>query len=61
MLFRKDNVKVINVPLLNRETLSATEVRKRIELDNNWENLVTPVVAKYLIDINSSDRIKSIT
>jgi len=61
MLFRKDNVKVINVPLLNRETLSATEVRKKIELDSNWMNLVTPVIAKYLIDINASNRIKSIT
>ena len=59
-LFKKQNVEVINVPLLDREELSGTEVRKRLELDKDWQDLVMPIVAEYLVKINASDRIKSI-
>jgi nicotinamide-nucleotide adenylyltransferase len=59
-LFKKQNVEVINVPLLEREELSGTEVRKRLELDKDWQDLVMPIVAEYLVKINASDRIKSI-
>ena len=60
-LFKKNETKVINVPLLDRNILSATEVRKRLELDKEWESLVTPEIAQYLTEINAVERMKSIT
>ena len=59
-LFKKNETKVINVPLLDRNILSATEVRKRLELDKEWESLVTPEIAQYLTEINAVERMKSI-
>lgn len=59
-LFKKENVEVINVPLLDRKELSGTEVRKRLEFDKDWQNLVIPIVAEYLVKISASDRTKSI-
>ena len=59
-LFKKEKVEVINVPLLDRKELSGTEVRKRLEFDKDWQNLVIPIVAEYLVKISASDRTKSI-
>ena len=59
-LFRKNNTKVVNAPLLDRKNLSSTEVRKRIKSDNKWENLTLPIVADYLVKIDGINRIKSI-
>ena len=60
-LFKKNETKVINVPLLDRNILSATEVRKRLELDKEWKSLVIPEIANYLTEINAVERMKSIT
>ena len=60
-LFKKDETRVINVPLLDRNILSATEVRKRLELDKEWKSLVIPEIANYLTEINAVERMKSIT
>ena len=59
-LFKEDGAEVLNVPLQDRNELSATEVRKRLELDKEWESLVTPEIAQYLKEINAVERIKSI-
>ena len=60
-LFKKNETKVINVPLLDRNILSATEVRKRLELDKEWKSLVIPEIVNYLTEINAVERMKSIT
>tara|TARA_B100001750_G_scaffold185304_1_gene154342 strand:- start:68 stop:589 length:522 start_codon:yes stop_codon:yes gene_type:complete len=60
-LFKKEETKVINVPLLDRNILSATEVRKRLELDKEWKSLVIPEIVNYLTEINAVERMKSIT
>ena len=60
-LFKKNETKVINVPLLDRNILSATEVRKRLELDKECKSLVIPEIANYLTEINAVERMKSIT
>ena len=52
-LFKKEETKVINVPLLDRNILSATEVRKRLELDKEWKSLVIPEIMNYLTEILS--------
>ena len=59
-LFKEDGTEVLNVSLLDRNELSATEVRKRLELDKEWESLVTPEIAQYLTEINAVERMKSI-
>nr|AIE95862.1 nicotinamide-nucleotide adenylyltransferase (nadM) [uncultured marine thaumarchaeote AD1000_70_G10] len=59
-LFKEDGAEVLNVPLQDRNELSATEVRKRLELDKEWESLVTPEIAQYLKEINAVERMKSI-
>ena len=59
-LFKEDGAEVLNVPLQDRNELSATEVRKRLELDKEWESLVTPEIARYLKEINAVERMKSI-
>ena len=59
-LFKEDGTKVLNVSLQDRNELSATEVRKRLELDKEWESLVTPEIAQYLTEINAVERMKSI-
>lgn len=59
-LFKKDDTKVINVPLLDRNILSASEVRKRLELDKEWKSLVIPEIADFLMGINAVERMKSI-
>ena len=60
-LFKKNETKVINVPLLDRNILSATEVRKRLELDKEWKSLGIPEIANYLTEIIAVERMKSIT
>ena len=59
-LFKEEGAEVLNVPLQDRNELSATEVRKRLELDKEWESLVTPEIAQYLKEINAVERMKSI-
>ena len=59
-LFKEEGAEVLNVPLQDRNELSATEVRKRLELDKEWESLVTPEIARYLKEINAVERMKSI-
>ena len=60
-LFKKNETKVINVPLLDRNILSATEVRKRLELDKEWKSLIIPEIVNYLTEIKAVERMKSIT
>ncbi len=47
------------IPLLDRNKYSATEVRKRIHNDQNWKELVPNSVAKIIIDIDGVNRIKN--
>lgn len=42
------------------EKVSGTEVRRQLKLNQNWENLVPPAVAKYLKKNNGSARLQKI-
>ena len=59
-LFQKRGIRVIAVPLKEREKLSATTVRTRIVADQNWEELVTEGTRKVLLKINAKDRLASL-
>ncbi len=57
-LFREHGLKVVSPPLLTREKLSGSEVRRRILKGGDWESLVPPVVAAYIKEIDGIERIR---
>ena len=61
MLFNERKIETIHPPLINRENLSATEVRYRIANDKDWRDLVSIQTAKIIEQIKGSERIKEIT
>ncbi len=60
LLFCERGMKVIEPKLYNRDQYSATEVRKRISTDKDWESIVTRSTSKIIKQINGIERIKSI-
>ena len=60
MLFKERGIEIIHPQLINREKLSATEVRYRIANDKNWKELVSVETAKIIEQINGIERIKLI-
>lgn len=60
MLFKERGIEIIHPPLINRENLSATEVRYRIANDKDWKDLVSIQTAKIIEEINGIERVKGI-
>jgi len=60
LLFRERGIKTEEAPLYRREEMSATEVRKRIALDEKWQELVPRPVADVIKESGGVERIKSI-
>jgi len=61
MLFKERGIEIIHPEIINREKLSATEVRYRIANDKNWKELVSFETAKIIEEINGIERIKAIS
>ncbi len=59
-LFQKHGITVTPVPLMEREKLSATNIRKRITTDQNWEELVPNGTKKVLEKINAKKRLMAL-
>lgn len=57
-LFRERGKRVIEVPLLKRNFLSATEVRRRIADNEDWKPLVPKQVAAMIKQVNGIERIR---
>lgn len=57
-LFRERNIDAKEVPLKNRTILMATEVRRRIITDENWEELVPEEVVNFIKNIDGVERLK---
>ena len=57
-LFKERGIKVVSLPMVERESLSGTEVRKRMFGGVEWEKLVPPSVAAYIKEIDGIQRIK---
>jgi len=57
-LFKERGINVLTLPMIDREDLSGTEVRKRMFNDGDWEVLVPPAVAAYIQEIDGVQRIK---
>ncbi|MHA1278835.1 MAG: nicotinamide-nucleotide adenylyltransferase [Candidatus Helarchaeota archaeon] len=59
-LLTESNIEVRSTNFFNREIYSATEVRKRILNDENWEELVPHSVSTIIKEISGVERIQSI-
>jgi len=60
LLFRERGIQIDHPELINREILSATEVRSRIANDKNWKELVSTTTANIIREIKGIERIKTI-
>jgi nicotinamide-nucleotide adenylyltransferase len=58
-LFRERGFDVRVLPLVERRSLSGTEVRRRIRENENWEELVPASVREILEDIGGPERIRT--
>jgi len=60
-LFEEDGrFKVSPIPFFKRELYSATEIRRRIVLGDDWEELVPKPVAEYIKEIKAVERIRTL-
>jgi nicotinamide-nucleotide adenylyltransferase len=57
-LFQKRGIKVILVPLKQRESYSGTNLRSKIANDQDWKDLVPQGTRNVLLKINAKDRLK---
>jgi len=60
MLFRERGVNTMEAPLVDRNEMQATEVRKKMALGEKWDGLVPAPVAKIIEEINGVERVKAI-
>jgi nicotinamide-nucleotide adenylyltransferase len=60
MLFRERGVKTVEAPLVERNEMQATEIRKKMATGEKWKSLVPAPVAKIIREINGVERVKAI-
>jgi len=59
-LYKKRGIKTIQVPLLQRETVSGTHIREMIAGDKDWSSLVPQGTKNVLIKIGAKERLSRI-
>ncbi|MEM2273662.1 MAG: nicotinamide-nucleotide adenylyltransferase [Candidatus Bathyarchaeia archaeon] len=59
-LFIESGFRVESIPFYRRDVCSATEIRRRMLLDLNWEDLLPKSVATYIREINGIERLKDL-
>ena len=59
-LLKEAGMRVEKIPLFNRTSFTATEVRKRIIEGKNWEELLPKSVATYVKQIKGEERMREI-
>ena len=59
-LLKEAGMRVEKIPMFNRTTFTATEVRKRIIEGKNWEELLPKTVAGYVKQIKGEERMREI-
>jgi nicotinamide-nucleotide adenylyltransferase len=59
-LFQKRGIKVIPVPLKERENLSGTNIREKIAMGKSWEEFVSEGTKKILLKIDAERRLSKI-
>jgi nicotinamide-nucleotide adenylyltransferase len=61
MLFHEQGIEAIEAPLYRRDEMKATEIRKRMAVEENWEDLVPLPVSKVIKEINGVERVREIS
>jgi nicotinamide-nucleotide adenylyltransferase len=61
MLFREQGIKAIEAPLYRRDEMRATEIRKRMAAEDNWEDLVPEPVSRVIMEIKGLERVRAIS
>jgi nicotinamide-nucleotide adenylyltransferase len=61
MLFHEQGIEAIEAPLYRRDEMKATEIRKRMAAEENWEDLVPIPVSKVIKEINGIERVRAIS
>lgn len=59
-LYRERGIRVIEVPLRQREILSGTDIRAKIASDSAWDDLVPEGTKNVLLKINAKSRLKNL-
>ena len=59
-LYQKRGIKVVQVPLLQREMISGTNIREMIATGKNWAELVPEGTKKVLLQIDAQRRLSKI-
>lgn len=59
-LYSKRSMKVISIPFTNRDELSGTNIREKIQSGQNWDHLVPEGTKKTLETIGAKDRLDSL-
>jgi nicotinamide-nucleotide adenylyltransferase len=60
-LFKEAGIRVQSPEMYERETLSGTEIRRRMLTDEPWKSLVPPEVIKVLDEIDGVGRLRQIS
>ena len=61
MLFHEQGIRAVQAPLYRREEMRATEIRKRMAAEENWEDLVPKPVSKVIKEIKGVERVKALS
>lgn len=59
-LFKERKIKVISVPLTQRDVFAGTEIRAKIASDQNWIKSVPDGTRKVLLKINAKQRLANL-
>lgn len=60
LLYSKRGIKVFFVPFTNRDILSGTNIRDKIQSNQKWENLVPDGTNKILKELDANNRLNSL-
>lgn len=59
-LFKEAGVRVKSIPMFHRELYSATEIRRRILVGENWRELLPKSVERIIDEINGVERLRGL-
>jgi nicotinamide-nucleotide adenylyltransferase len=59
-LFKESGFTVRSIPFYERDVYSATEVRRRMLKDEDWESIVPASVAEFIKEIDGVERLKDL-
>ncbi len=60
-LFQEAGIKVLDKPLLDKESFSGTEIRRRMLRGGKWKELVPDPVANLIEEVSGVDRLRAVS